>query len=51
MKRFTVSIPKDLKKRIDAMPHINWPEIAKQAVLKKLDQLQKFQDLANRGKI
>jgi len=51
MKRFTVSIPKELKERIDKMPHINWPQIAKQGVLKKLKQLQKFERLVNQGKI
>lgn len=51
MKRFTVSIPEDLKKKIDAMPHINWPEVAKQAVLKKLEQMQKFQSMVNHGRI
>jgi hypothetical protein len=41
MKRFTVSIPKELKMELGRMPHINWPEVAKQGVLKKLEQLKK----------
>ena len=51
MKRFTVSIPKELKERLDKMPDVNWPEVAKQAILKKLKQIEKFEDLVNRGKI
>ncbi len=51
MKRFTVSIPRELKERIDKMPEINWPEVAKQGILKKLDKLEKFQKLENEGKI
>lgn len=51
MKRFTVSIPKELKEKLDKRPEVNWPEIAKQGVLKKLEQLEKFQKLVNEGKI
>jgi len=39
-KRFTVSIPKDLKRELDTLPHIYWPEIAKQAIIKKLQELE-----------
>ena len=51
MKRFTVSIPKELKEKIDKKPEINWPEIAKKAVLNKLEQLKKFESMVNRGEI
>ena len=49
MKRFTVNISKELKQRIDKMPQVNWSEIAKQGILKKLAQLEKFEQLVNRG--
>lgn len=51
MKRFTVSIPKSLKKKLDNMPEINWAEVAKKGVLNKLDSLEKFQMLENRGRL
>lgn len=51
MKRFTVSIPEELKEKLDKMPEINWPEVAKQGVLEKLFKLQKFQKLENMGEL
>lgn len=51
MKRFTVSIPKDLKKRMDQMPEVNWPEVAKQAVLKKLKEIKTFEMMVREGKV
>jgi len=40
-KRFTINIDKELKQRIDRMPEVNWPEIAKRGILNKLKQLEK----------
>ena len=51
MKRFTVSIPKELKEKLDKNPNVNWPEVAKQGILKKLKQLEKFEELVNKGVI
>lgn len=51
MRRFTVSISKELKKELDEMPHINWPEVAKQGILKRLAELEKFEELKNKGVI
>jgi len=51
MKRFTISIPEELKEELDEMPHINWPEVAKQGLLKRLAELEKFEKLKNGGVI
>jgi len=51
MKRFTVSISKELKEKLDAMPDVNWPEVAKEGVLEKLAKLQKFEELERKGVI
>jgi hypothetical protein len=51
MGRFTVSVSEDIKQEMNSMPHINWPEIAKSAVLKKLDQLEKFDKLIRKGEL
>jgi len=42
MERLTVSIPDELKKKLDAMPHINWPEVMKQGITKKLEVLERL---------
>lgn len=51
MKRFTVSIPKELKDKLDKMPDINWPEVAKEGVIEKLAKLVKFEELENMGEL
>jgi len=49
MKRLTISIPKDLKKKLDALPDINWPEVARKGIEKKLALLWKLQELERCG--
>ena len=48
MERLTLSIPEELKKRLDAMPHINWSEVVKQGISKRLEVLEK---LHSRGEL
>jgi hypothetical protein len=45
MKRFTVSIPQNLKERLDRLPDVNWPEVAMKGVLNKLYQLEKLESM------
>jgi hypothetical protein len=40
MERITFSIPDDLKGKLDARPDINWPEVLKEGVRKRLDSLE-----------
>jgi hypothetical protein len=40
MKRFTVSVPKTFKEKLDTHPEVNWSEIMKQGILKKLEELR-----------
>jgi hypothetical protein len=42
MVRMTFSIPDDLKKKLDSKPEINWPEILKEGLRKKLVVLEKL---------
>ncbi len=51
MATFTVSIPEDLKKKIGEYPQINWAEYIKQRFEKKIQELKKFEQLKNTGKI
>lgn len=51
MTTFTVSIPDELKKRMDELPEINWPEYLKKRLEIRLKQLQKFEELVSRGEI
>lgn len=49
MKRFTVSIPKKLKERLDARPDVNWPEVVKEGFKEKIAKLEKFEELERKG--
>ena len=48
---FTVSIPDDLKKKLDEHPEINWAEYIKQRFEVRVKEFQKFEELRNSGKI
>lgn len=41
--RRTFSIPKDLKEKLDKFPEVNWSEVAKQVILRKLKKLKELQ--------
>jgi hypothetical protein len=43
MKRFTVSIPDELKKEMDVFPDINWAHVAKECIEKKVLMLEEFE--------
>jgi len=45
MATFTVSIPDELKKKLDKHPEINWAEYLKKRFIIKLKQLYKFEAL------
>ena len=51
MRRFTISIPVELKKRLDSHPEINWVEVVKAGFKRKLDNLTKFEELERRGEL
>ncbi|MBS3116287.1 hypothetical protein J4421_01700 [Candidatus Woesearchaeota archaeon] len=51
MATFTISIPKDLKKKIDEHSEINWAEYLKQRFKLRIKELQKFEELKQCGKI
>ncbi|MEA3229362.1 MAG: hypothetical protein U9P44_00455 [archaeon] len=44
MIRTTFSIPDKLKQKLDKRPDINWPEVFKEGLLKKLDHFEKLKD-------
>ena len=51
MTTFTVSVSEELKKRMDEFKEVNWPEYLKKRFEVKIKQLQKFQELVNKGEI
>lgn len=49
MATFTVSIPKELKERINEYPEVNLAEYLKKRFQIRLKELAKFEELKNRG--
>ena len=51
MTTFTISIPEELKKKIDEHPDINWAEYLKKKFEQRIKELSKFEELKNAGKL
>jgi len=51
MVTFTVSIPEDLKKKVEQHPEINWSEYLKKRIEQRIIEFRKFEELKNMGKI
>lgn len=51
MVTFTISISKELKKKIDEHPEINWGEYLKKRFELRIKELSKFEELKNSGKL
>ena len=51
MPTLTVSISKELKKRMDELPEVNWPEVLKARLKNRANALLKFEQMRKRGEI
>jgi metal-responsive CopG/Arc/MetJ family transcriptional regulator len=51
VKRFTISVPNELKEELDSIPEINWPEVARKGIEDKLEQLEKFEAIEKSGEL
>ncbi len=51
MATFTLSIPEELKKKMDEHPDINWAEYLKKRFMERMIEFKKFEELKNRGKL
>ena len=45
MATFTISIPEDLKERIEEHPEINWAEYIKKRFEERIKEFKKFEEL------
>ncbi|MFH0701851.1 MAG: hypothetical protein V2A62_05460 [Candidatus Woesearchaeota archaeon] len=44
MVSLTLSVPEELKKEMEQFPEINWSEIARQTIQKRLEILKQFRE-------
>lgn len=42
MVSITLSVPEDVKEQMDLYPDINWSAVAREAIKKKIEMLEKF---------
>jgi len=51
MVNVTLTVPADLKKKMDAFPEINWSEIARQAINQKIQELMLLRAITSKSKL
>jgi hypothetical protein len=51
MERITLFVPDELKRKLDEHPDINWAEVARAGLKKRVEQLKKFEKLVSEGAI
>ena len=51
MPTITLSLPDDLKKRMDEFEDINWSAVAREAIKNRLSQLMLFKSIVSRSKL
>ena len=51
MPTLTLSIPEELKNKMDSMSEVNWPEVLKSRIRKRAEALLKFEEKRKRGEL
>ena len=51
MVNVTLTVPADLKKRMDEFPEINWSEVARQAINQKIQELVLLRSITAKSKL
>jgi len=47
----TLAMPQDMKKKIEAYPEINWSEVARQAFLQKIADLELLEEIKSKSRM
>ncbi|MFH0875597.1 MAG: hypothetical protein V1859_06680 [archaeon] len=48
MPKVTLSIPRELKDKLDKYPEVNWTEVLRSGIKEKIEKLNKFEKLEGR---
>jgi len=51
MPTLTISIPRELKEKMDEFPEVNWSEVLKNRLKKRAEALIKFEQMRKKGEI
>lgn len=50
MPKMTVSVPDELLEKLrKSRPEINWAEVVRGSIIKKIEELEKFEELKRKG--
>jgi hypothetical protein len=45
MPKVTVSVPEELKNKLDKYPEVNWSEVLRRGIKEKIEKLKKFEKM------
>lgn len=51
MTTMTLSIPDEMKKKMDSFPEINWSEVARQAFMQKIEDMEFLRKFKEKSKL
>jgi hypothetical protein len=51
MANITLEIPKDLYNQMKLFPYVNWNEVARKSIVKKLEELRQSKNLVKKSKL
>ena len=51
MATITLSLPKEFEEAKKKFPETNWNEVLKRGIFKRLEELEKFEELKRRGEL
>lgn len=51
MATLTISAPKELERLKKEYPDVNWNEVMKRGILRRLEELKRFEELKERGEL
>jgi len=45
MEKVTLSIPEELKKKLERYPEVNWTEVLRRGIKERIEKLKKFEKM------
>ena len=51
MPTLTLAIPKELKSEMESLPELNWSEIAREAISKRIGEYKMFKSIVSKSKL
>ena len=49
MEKVTLSIPEELKKKLEKYPEVNWSEVLRRGIKERIEKLKKFEKMEGKS--